>query len=67
MICTRIEQERIDGQHLLIKKILGGKLFESPVDDILERGTKVLDSGCGKMALLHSRNHVLIIMTLYSC
>ena len=66
MICIRIEQDRIDGQHLVIKKMLGGKLFESPVVDILERGTKVLDSGCGKMAL-HSRNHVLILRTLYSC
>ncbi|KAJ8656050.1 hypothetical protein O0I10_008272 [Lichtheimia ornata] len=46
------EQDRISGQHLMIKKMLGGKLFESPVADILESGTNVLDSGCGPGAWL---------------
>ena len=36
----------------MIKKMLGGKLFESPVTDIVENGTNVLDSGCGKIAML---------------
>lgn len=55
MLSSRIEQDRISGQHLMIKKMLGGKLFESPVADILESGTNVLDSGCGKITLLSAK------------
>lgn len=55
---SRIEQERINGQHLMIKKMLGGKLFESPVTDLLESGTNVLDSGCGKITLLSAQSRI---------